>query len=77
MFKMLYRKKIVRKIISDMNDKISPKIDVLQALQIIDKLGRNVTTTIVNCFRSYGFVIGSKEDDTLIFIIKNTVTDIE
>lgn len=51
-------------------------IDILQAMRIVDKTWRNVTTsTIVNCFRSCGFVLEAEEDDTLMPIIENTDTD--
>lgn len=40
-----------------MDEKKSTIIDILQAMPIVDKTWRNVTTsTIVNGFRSYGFV---------------------
>jgi len=75
-FKTLYRKEIVRTILSDMDDEKSTSIDILQAMRIVDKTWRNVTTTtIVNCFRSCGFVLDAEEDDIFIPIIENTVTD--
>lgn len=75
-FKTLYRKEIVRKIISDMDDEKSTVIEILQAMRIVDKTWRNVTTTtIVNCFRSCGFVLEAEKDDTLMPIIENTDTD--
>jgi uncharacterized protein YfbU (UPF0304 family) len=46
-FKTLYRKEIVRKIISDMDDKKSTVIDILQAKRIVDKTWRNVTMTTI------------------------------
>jgi len=76
-FKTLHRKEIVRQIISDMDDQKSTSIDILQAMRTVDKAWRNITTTIVNCFRSSGFLFGAGEDDTLIPIIDNTVTNRE
>lgn len=59
-----------------MDDEKSTVIDILQAMRIVDKTWRNVTTTtIVNCFRSCGFVLEAEKDDTLMPIIKNTDTD--
>lgn len=73
---MLYKKETVRKIISSIDDKKSSKLGVLQALRFIDKPRRNVTTTtIVNCFKSCGFLLGSEKDDILSPNIENTVTD--
>ncbi|XP_025407157.1 tigger transposable element-derived protein 6-like, partial [Sipha flava] len=75
-FKTLYRKEIVRKIISDMDDEKSTVIDILQAMRIVHKTWRNIaTSTIVNCFRTCGFVLESEKDDTLMPIIENTDTD--
>jgi hypothetical protein len=59
-----------------MVDKKSTVIDILQVMHIVDKMWRNLTkTTIVNCFRSYGFVLEVEKDDTLLLIIENTDTD--
>ncbi|XP_025197064.1 tigger transposable element-derived protein 6-like [Melanaphis sacchari] len=75
-FKTLYRKEIVRKIISDMDDEKSTVIDILQAMRIVDRTWRNVTTsTIVNCFRSCGFVLKIEKIDTLMPIIENNDSD--
>ncbi|XP_025410675.1 tigger transposable element-derived protein 6-like [Sipha flava] len=64
-FTTLYKKEIVRKIISDMDDEKSTAVDILQAMRIVDKIWRNVTTTtIVNCFRSCGFVLEAEKDGT-------------
>lgn len=66
----------MRKIISDMDDEKSTSTDVLQAMRIVDKAWRNVTTTTIeNCFRSCGFLL--EKDDTLIPIIQNTIADRE
>jgi uncharacterized protein YfbU (UPF0304 family) len=76
MFKTLYRKEIVRKIISDMDDEKSTVIDILQVMRIVDKTWKNVTmTTIVNCFRSCRFVLETEKDDTLMLVIENTDTE--
>lgn len=73
---MLYKKKTVRKIIRNIDDKKSNKLGVLQALRFIDKPCKNVTTTtIANCLKSCGFLLGSEKDDILSLNIENTVTD--
>jgi hypothetical protein len=59
-----------------MDDEKSTVIDIIQAMRIVDKTWRNVTTTtIVNCFRSCGFVLEAEKDDTLMPIIENTDMD--
>lgn len=65
--KSLYRKDIVKKIISDIDDEKSTSIDILQDMWIVDKTYRNLTTiTSVNYFRLYRFFLRAEEDDTLI-----------
>jgi hypothetical protein len=61
-----------------MDDETFTSIDILQAMRIVCLAWRNVTiTTIMNCFRSCTFLLGAKEDGTLIHVIENIVTDRE
>lgn len=55
-FKTCYRKEVVRKMISDMEQQFASPINVLHAIRMADKAWRSVSeTTISNCFKSCGF----------------------
>jgi len=54
-FKILYRKEIVRSILSDIEEEKSTSITILQAIRLADKSWRNVSQTIINCFKICGF----------------------
>lgn len=55
-FKSAYRKEVVRKLITDMEQQSALYINVLHAIRMIDKAWRSVLQTrISNCFKSCGF----------------------
>jgi len=55
-FKILYRKEIVRSILSDIEEEKNTSITILQAIKLADKSWRNVSQqTIINCFKICGF----------------------
>ncbi|CAG9563419.1 unnamed protein product [Danaus chrysippus] len=55
-FKSFYRKEVVRKLITDMEQESASSINVLHAIRMTDKAWRSVSmTTIANCFKSCGF----------------------
>lgn len=57
-FKVKYRHHMVKKMLSEMEDGISPSsVNVLQAMRMADKAWSNVSsTTIINSFRKAGFI---------------------
>jgi hypothetical protein len=55
-FKMMYRKEIVREVLACMGD-VPCKISILTAMKMVLKAWENVSAqTIVNCFRTCGFI---------------------
>ncbi|XP_046750601.1 tigger transposable element-derived protein 6-like [Diprion similis] len=62
-FKTLYRKEVVRQIVSDIEDGKKTSIDILQAMRMADESWRNVTKkTIENCFKTCGFCSQAEDD---------------
>lgn len=62
-FKTLYRKEVVRQIVSDIEDGKQTSIDILQAMRMADKSWRNVTKkTIENCFKACEFGLRAEDD---------------
>ncbi|XP_072155736.1 tigger transposable element-derived protein 6-like [Bemisia tabaci] len=61
--KTLYRKEVVRRILSDIESGVTTNITVLDAMRMIDKSWRNVKqSTIRNCFKSCGFISDDSSD---------------
>lgn len=62
-FKSAYRKEVVRKLITDMEQQSAlSTINVLHAIRMTDKAWRSVSkTTISNCFKSCGFSMPQEE----------------
>ncbi|XP_071043141.1 tigger transposable element-derived protein 4-like [Parasteatoda tepidariorum] len=56
-FKQSYRKRLVRKMMNDIENNISFKVDVLDAMRLLSSAWNNDVseTTIRNCFRKCGF----------------------
>ncbi|KAL3270300.1 hypothetical protein HHI36_009351, partial [Cryptolaemus montrouzieri] len=55
-------KKVVRKLITDMEQQSAPPINVLHAIRMTDKAWKSVSvTTISNCFKSCGFSMSQEE----------------
>lgn len=74
-FKTFYRKEVIRKILTDMESGKKNSINVLDAIRYADKAWRNVTTrTIVNCFKSCGFIANQStvQDEELIQNLNNS-----
>lgn len=62
-FKTFYRKEIVKKMITDMEQNTISSINVLQAMRMVDKAWRNVTSNAVkNCFKACGFPVQMQEN---------------
>lgn len=61
-FKTFYRKEVVKKMITDMEQNTVSSINVLQAMRMVDKAWRNVTSNAVkNCFKTCGFPVQMQE----------------
>ncbi|XP_047984684.1 tigger transposable element-derived protein 6-like [Leguminivora glycinivorella] len=62
-FKTFYRKEIVKKMITDMEQNTVSSIHVLHAMRMVDKAWRNVTSNAVkNCFKACGFPVQMQEN---------------
>lgn len=62
-FKTFYRKEVVKKMITDMERNTVSSINVLQAMRMVDKAWRSVTSNAVkNCFKACGFPVQVQEN---------------
>lgn len=63
-FKSYYRKEVVRRFLSDLDNKSPTKINLLDAMWMLTKAWQNVSkTTISNCFKKSGFKIIEEDVD--------------
>lgn len=64
-FKSFFRKEVVRQFLVDTELGNTSSINVLQAIRLADKAWRNITAkTIVNCFKSCGFIANDINSET-------------
>lgn len=67
-FKVKYRHQVVKKILSEMEDGVSPSgVNILQAMRMADKAWNNVSsTTIMNSFKKAGFIKDLESSEVII-----------